>query len=95
MDTNGGRCEYWGGVNDKQIPGRKSRFEEAADLHKQCSAAYAAGKDFPTIYAETIRGNPVVVGMPVQGSNKHGPFLQIKLASGQQLVFHAGGFSLR
>ncbi len=95
MNINGACASIGAALNDKQIPGRKSRFEEAAELHKQCAAAYAAGKDFPTIYAEMIRGNPAVVGMPVQGTNAHGPTLQIKLASGQQLVFHAGGFSLR
>jgi hypothetical protein len=83
------------GVNDNRTSEKRSRFEEAAELHRLCSAAYAAGKDFPTIYAETIRGNPAVVGMPVQGSNAHGPTLHVKLASGQHLVFHTGGFLLR
>lgn len=82
-------------MNDNRISERKSRFEEAAELHRLCSAAYAAGKDFPTIYAEIVRGNPIVVGMPVQGTNAQGPTLQVKLASGQHLVFHAGGFLLR
>ena len=85
-----------GGVNDNsEIPGRKSRFEKAAALHAQCAAAYAAGKDFPTVYTEIIQGNPLVIGMPVQGTDNHGPTLRIKLANGQSLVFHSGGFSLR
>jgi hypothetical protein len=90
-----GLARVSGSVNDNRVSDKMSRFEEAAVLHRLCSAAYAAGKDFPTIYAETIRGNPAVVGMPVQGTNARGPTLQVKLASGQHLVFHAGGFLLR
>ena len=81
--------------DDSKIQGRKSRFEGAAALQAQCAAAYAAGKDFPTVYTEIIRGNPLVIGMPVQGADKHGPTLRINLTNGQTLVFHSGGFSLR
>lgn len=72
----------------------KSRFGEAAGLQALCAAAYASGKDFPTVYAEIIRGNPLVIGMPVQSIDKHGPILRIRLTSGQSLVFHGGGLSL-
>ena len=67
----------------------------AAELCERCAEAYRAGKDFPTILSEIIRGNPAVLGMPVQGVDSQGPTLEIRLTSGQYLVFHAKGFSLR
>jgi hypothetical protein len=59
-------------------------------LAAQCRAARAAGMDFPTIWHEILKANPLVVGPPVQVVHDGRPRLEINLISGGRLVFDSG-----
>jgi hypothetical protein len=59
-----------------------------------CAVAWREGVDFPTIWQQTLRGHPLVLGPPVQGYVEGKPVLRISLVGGHRLVFGAQGFSL-
>jgi hypothetical protein len=69
--------------------------EEAGELLEACNAARRSSTDFPTIWNEILKNNPIVAGSPVQHMDESGPILVIQLTTGQRIVFGAQGFSIR
>jgi hypothetical protein len=66
----------------------------ARDLFRACIDARASGADFPTIWREVLRNNVLVAGEPVQGRDVADPSLEVRLMTGQTLVFRAAEITL-
>ena len=58
-----------------------------AKLVAQCRAAQAAGADFPTLWHQVLRPNPLVMGPPVQTVRDGRIRLEIRLVTGSAIVF--------
>lgn len=63
-------------------------------LLTKSNSAFSKGLDFPTIWRTVLRSDPYVAGLPVQGTDEHGPFLKIPLITGRFLISDARGFHL-
>ena len=61
--------------------------ETAHDLLHLCRAARLGGADFPTIWNEILKYHVLVTGSPVQGGDVANPSLEVRLLTGQNLVF--------
>jgi hypothetical protein len=68
--------------------------DAARDLLDACHAARQDGADFPTIWRNVLRDHALVIGPPVQGGDREGPALEIRLVTGQSLVFRPAAISL-
>jgi hypothetical protein len=62
--------------------------DTANDLVFKCTAAARDGADFPAVWDSVLRGNPLVVGPPIQTfTDEESPQLEIRLINGQRLVY--------
>lgn len=68
--------------------------DAARDLLDACHAARRAGADFPTIWRNVLKDHALVLGPPVQGADVESPALEIRLLTGQSLLFRPAGISL-
>lgn len=68
--------------------------ETARDLLDACHAARQRGADFPTIWRNLLKDHALVLGPPVQGGDREGPALEVRLLTGQCLVFRPAAISL-
>jgi len=60
-----------------------------------CNAAWRRGIDFPAIWRDALRIDPLASGPAIQMMDGARTWLEIPLCTGQRLVFqHADGFSL-
>jgi len=66
----------------------------AQELLEQCVAARRSGADFPTIWQTVLRNHRLVIGPPVQRLVNDAPVLEVRLITGQRLIYDAQGFSL-
>jgi hypothetical protein len=68
--------------------------DSATSLLYACNSAYLDGADFPTIWEQTLKGHPLILGPPVQSHDDGGPVLEFRLLTGRRLVFGSKGFSI-
>jgi hypothetical protein len=64
------------------------------NLLETCASARRAGADFPTIWRDILKYNPLVVGLPIQRIDDNGPKIEVQLITGKSLMFDSNGFSL-
>jgi hypothetical protein len=65
------------------------------ELLGACNAAWRRGVDFPTIWRDILRIDPLAGGPAIQMADGARTWLEIPLSTGQRLVFRrADGFSL-
>jgi hypothetical protein len=57
------------------------------DLVCACLVAKARGADFPTIWTSILKAHPLVAGIPVQTITEARAQLEIRLVTGQRLVY--------
>ncbi len=69
--------------------------ESVAGLLQQCVAARVSGADFPTVWQNILRNHPLVIGPPIQRLEGQAPVLEIRLITGQRLIYDDKGFALR
>jgi len=77
--------------------GRGEGLETSSEaLLRQCLAALRDGLDFPSIWHEVIKGHPLVITVPVQRLVGDGTSLEVRLVTGQRLIYDSGArqFSL-
>jgi hypothetical protein len=58
-----------------------------ADLMKRCRAGQAAGMDFPTLWHEVLKPDPMVIGPPVQTVRDGRIRMEIRLITGTAIAF--------
>ena len=61
--------------------------ERAGDLARTCTELARKGNDFPTIWATKLKGHPLVDGIPHQRITGTRTLLDIRLITGERLVF--------
>lgn len=62
--------------------------EKSLDLARRCTDLLRGGNDFPTIWKTCLSLHPLVVGLPHQRLTGNSSVLDIKLMTGERLVFH-------
>ncbi len=65
--------------------------ERANDLARLCTDAVREGNDFPTIWNTLLKKHPLVDGIPRQRFEGNRNFLDIRLITGERLVFESEG----
>jgi len=65
------------------------QFEKPVDLARSCTDLVRGGNDFPTIWKSRLSGHPLVVGIPQQRIVGARTVLEIRLITGERLVFHS------
>jgi hypothetical protein len=63
--------------------------ERANDLARHCTELVRKGTDFPTVWTTVLKGNALVDGIPQSKLEGRRPMLEIRLITGEQLVFDA------
>ena len=58
-----------------------------ADLVRRCHAGQAAGMDFPTLWHEVLKADPLVIGPPVQTVRNGRIRMEVRLISGGAIAF--------
>jgi hypothetical protein len=58
-----------------------------AGLLERCRAGQAAGMDFPTLWNEVMKPDPMVIGPPVQTIRDGRICLEVRLITGSAIVF--------
>jgi hypothetical protein len=58
-----------------------------ADLVQRCRAGQAAGMDFPTLWHEVLKADPLVIGPPVQTVRDGCIRMEVRLISGGAIAF--------
>jgi hypothetical protein len=58
-----------------------------ADLIRRCRAGQAAGMDFPTLWHEVLKPDPLVIGPPVQAVRDGRIRMEIRLIMGGAIAF--------
>jgi hypothetical protein len=78
------------------MPALSVSNERASDLARTCTELVRKGNDFPTIWATKLKGHPLVDGIPHQRVTGTRSLLDIRLITGERLVFEgdARRFSL-
>jgi hypothetical protein len=61
--------------------------ERAQDLAALCTELVRKGNDFPTVWATVLKGNALVDGIPQSKHEGERPVLEIRLITGERLVF--------
>jgi hypothetical protein len=61
--------------------------ERAHDLARQCTELARKGEDFPTIWMTVLKINALVAGIPQSKTEGTRPVLEIRLLTGERLVF--------
>jgi hypothetical protein len=69
--------------------GRKMSNERASDLARQCTVLVRKGNDFPTVWSILLKSHALVDGVPRQRLERDRSLLDIRLVTGEQLVFDA------
>jgi hypothetical protein len=64
------------------------------ELLERCRTGHRAGLDFPTIWNQVVRTDPLVLGLPVQVMIGAEPQLRMQLINGQSLCFGGGDYFL-
>ena len=64
------------------------RTEKPVDLARNCTDMVRGGNDFPTIWTSRLKDHPLVIGIPHQRLIGTNSVLDIKLITGERLVFH-------
>jgi CDGSH iron-sulfur domain-containing protein 3 len=59
------------------------------ELLLACNEAARAGLDFPTVWNTLLAKHRSVIGPPIQSFGERGPLLEIRLISGQRIVYHS------
>ena len=65
--------------------------ERARDLAALCSELVRKGEDFPTVWANVLKGHALVNGLPESKLEGRRPVLEIKLITGERLMFDSEG----
>jgi hypothetical protein len=58
-----------------------------ARLVAKCRAAQAAGSDFPTLWNEVLKPDPLVIGPPVQTVRDGRIRMEVRLITGSAIAF--------
>ena len=58
-----------------------------ADLIARCRAGQAAGMDFPTLWHDVLKGDPLVIGPPVQAVRDGRIRMEVRLITGGAIAF--------
>lgn len=66
-----------------------AQSEKSADLARKCTDMIRGGNDFPTIWQTCLSPHPLVVGIPQQRLVGKNTVLDMKLMTGERLVFHS------
>jgi hypothetical protein len=61
--------------------------EHARDLAFQCTDMVRKGESFPTVWDTRLKDHPLVSGIPRQPVNCMRPVLEIRLSTGELLIF--------
>jgi hypothetical protein len=61
--------------------------ERAHDLAQFCTEMVRQGEDFPTVWASVLKSHALVNGLPESKLEGKRPVLEIKLITGERLVF--------
>jgi hypothetical protein len=70
---------------------RSMSQERADELARVCTDAVRRGNDFPTIWNTLLKKHPLVEGIPQQRLEGNRSFLDIRLITGERLVFESEG----
>ncbi len=62
----------------------------ASELVARCLAAAHAGSDFPTVWLTILKNHPIVLGVPIQRLQGEGTMLEVRLITGQRIIFGPG-----
>jgi hypothetical protein len=57
------------------------------DLLTRCRAAQAAGMDFPTLWHDVLKPDPLVIGPPVQTAREGNIRIEVRLITGAVIAF--------
>jgi hypothetical protein len=71
--------------------------ERAQDFAELCTDMVRKGTDFPSLWATVLKNHPLVNGIPASRLVGNRPVLEVKLITGELLVFDGENrkFSLR
>jgi hypothetical protein len=61
--------------------------ESAKDLARRCTEVLRKGDDFPTVWQTLLKRHPLVEGIPRQRLDGNRSLLEIRLITGERLVF--------
>ena len=61
--------------------------ERADDLARLCTEVVRKGEDFPTVWQTLLKGHPLVDGIPRSRMDGNRSVLEIRLITGEWLVF--------
>jgi len=61
--------------------------ERAHDLALLCTELVRKGNDFPTVWSTVLKGNALVDGLPQSIHDGKQPVLEVRLITGERLVF--------
>jgi hypothetical protein len=61
--------------------------ERAQDLAQLCTELVRNGNDFPTIWTTVLKGHALVNGIPESKLEGKRPVLEVRLITGERLVF--------
>ena len=62
-------------------------MERAEDLARVCTDAVRRGEDFPTVWHALLKSHPLIDGLPRQRMEGKRSVLEIRLITGERLVF--------
>lgn len=62
--------------------------ERAYDLAVRCTELVRNGNDFPTVWNTVLKRNALVDGSPHSQMEGTEPVLEIRLITGERLIFH-------
>ena len=64
------------------------------ELLEACERARQRGKDFPTIWRDVLRPNPLVIGLPGHDVRGGAPCIVVSLSTGDTLLSGHSGYRL-
>jgi hypothetical protein len=59
------------------------------ELFERCRAAQAEGMDFPTLWHEVLKSDPLVIGPPVQTARDGRIRIEVRLITGGAIAFNS------
>jgi hypothetical protein len=59
----------------------------ANHLAQLCTELVRKGNDFPTVWSTVLKGNPLIDGLPQSRLEGPRPVLEIRLITGERLIF--------
>ncbi len=63
--------------------------KRANDLARLCTELVCGGNDFPTVWGTLLKGHSLVDGIPRQHHDGERALLEIRLITGERLMFDA------